>query len=148
MNKLPTNMQTDNNSENSDNQSNGSSTRTPRYGSISPITTPANITNNQLLTSMNEFPPSPMEFRNENNNDTANGNSYSRSNLYFTENINNINTPSDWRISSEGDQRSNTPAMREDLTNSNNTLQAQDRRMSLIRDTSSNTPALTNTFRM
>ena len=48
MNNLPTNMQTDNNSENSDNQSNGSSTQPQRYGPISPITTPANVTNNQL----------------------------------------------------------------------------------------------------
>ena len=77
MNKIPTNMQTDSNSENSDNQSNGSSSQPQRYGSISPITTHANVTNNRLMTSMNDFPPSPMEFMNENNNDTAEGNSYS-----------------------------------------------------------------------
>ena len=98
-------MHTDSNSETSDNQSNGSSIQPQRYGPISPITTPANTTNNQLMTSMNEFPTSPMEFMNENNNDTAEGNSYSRSNLYLKDSsINNNNHPSDWSISSEGDQ--------------------------------------------
>ena len=61
MNKIPTNMQTDSNSENLDIQSTCSSTQSRRFGPISPITTPANITNNQYMTSLKKFEPCELK---------------------------------------------------------------------------------------